>query len=130
MARIRILVADDHPIVFNGLRQILEPEYEIVGEVQDGGTLVAAAAELRPDVVVSDITMPVLDGIEAIRKIRAADMGVQFIVLTMHTDAAHLNAALRAGASAFVLKSSAGHELLTAIGEVLSGRTFVTPGLS
>ena len=125
----RVLLADDHAIVLEGLHRILEPDFEIVGEVADGRALVAATGELRPDIVVTDFSMPLLNGIEAARQIRRTDRNVRIVFLTMHPDVAYAVAALRAGGSAYVLKTSAGAELLTAIREARAGRIYVTPSI-
>ena len=110
MKRPRVLLADDHAIVIEGLRRVLEPGFEIVGEAADGRVLVAAAEKLRPDIIVADISMPLLNGIEAARQIRKIDRKVKIIFLTMHPDVTYAAEALRAGGSAYVLKSSAGAE--------------------
>ena len=130
MGRLRVLVADDQPIVMEGLRNILEPEFEIAGEARDGQALVAAARRTRPDVIVTDIAMPLLNGIEAVRRIKKADPNVRVVFLTMHADMVYATEALKAGGSAYVLKSSGGDELLTAIHEVLNGRKFVTTSIA
>ncbi len=127
MKRPRVLLADDHAIVIEGLRRVLEPGFEIVGEAADGRVLVAAAEKLRPDVIVADISMPLLNGIEAARQIRQIDRKVKIVFLTMHADVTYAAEALRAGGSAYVLKSSAGVRLVEAIREALSGRIFVSP---
>jgi DNA-binding NarL/FixJ family response regulator len=130
MGRIRVLVADDEPTIFNGIRQILEPACEIVGEVRDGLDLLAAAEQLRPDVIVADITMPRLGGIEAVRTIKKHTGGIAAVFLSMHTEPAYVTAAFKAGGSGYVLKSSAADELLPAIVEALKGRKFLTPALA
>jgi DNA-binding NarL/FixJ family response regulator len=122
-------LADDHAIVIEGLRRVLEPAFEIVGEVADGRALVAAAGMLRPDIIVTDISMPLVNGIEAVRQIRKINQTVKIIFLTMHPDANYAAEALDAGGSAYVLKSSAGDELLEAIREVLCGRIYVTQSI-
>ena len=127
MKRPRLLLGDDHAIILDGLRRILEPHFDIVGSVQDGRALVAAAQELHPDVVVADISMPLLNGIEAARQILKADPRVKIVFLTMHPDVTYATEAFRAGASGYVLKNSAASELVTAIQEVLKGRTYLTP---
>jgi DNA-binding NarL/FixJ family response regulator len=124
-----VLLADDHAIVLQGLRRVLEPEFEIVGEVADGRALVAAAERLRPDIIVTDISMPLLNGIEATRQIRKDNRKVKIVFLTMHPDVTYAAEALGAGGSAYVLKSSAGAELLEAIREALSGGIYVTPSI-
>ena len=127
MKKPRILLADDHKIVLEGLKSLLEPEFELVGTVEDGRALVAQAAKLRPDVIVADISMPGLNGIEAVRKIKKTDESVKVVFLTMHPDPTYAAGAFDAGASGFVLKHSASSELITAIKEAIRGRTYITP---
>ena len=127
--RRRVLLADEHAIVLEGLRRVLEPDFEIVGEVADGRALVTAAGLLRPDIIVIDISMPLLNGIEAARQIRKINRKVKIIFLTMHPDVIYAAEAFGEGESAYVLKSSAGAELLEAIREALSGGIYVTPSL-
>ena len=123
------MLADDHSIVIEGLRRVLEPPYKVVGTVADGGALVAAAAELNPDVIVADVSMPGLNGIEALRRIRHARPDVKVVFFTMHSDIVYAAEAFRAGGSAYVLKSSAGSEILAAIREVLAGRTYLATAM-
>jgi DNA-binding NarL/FixJ family response regulator len=125
-----VLLADDHAIVREGLRRVLEPEFEIVGEVSDGRALVAAAEVLQPNIIVVDISMPLLNGIEAVRQIRKTNSKVKIIFLTMHPDVTYAAEALCAGGSAYVLKSSAGAEILEAIRQALNGRIYVTPSVN
>ena len=127
MKRARILLADDHKIVAEGLHGLLEPEFEVVGIVEDGRALVAQAKALAPDVIVADITMPLLNGIEAILQLKKAEVAAKVVFLTMHQDATYAARAFEIGASGFVLKHSAPSELVTAIREALAGRTYVTP---
>ena len=127
MAKIKILIADDHPIVAEGLRRMLEPTFELVAIVENGHEMVAAAKELKPDAIVADISMPLLNGIDAVSQIRSAGIHAKIIFLTMHSEANYARRALAAGASAYVLKHSASSELLLAIHEALAGRNFVTP---
>jgi DNA-binding NarL/FixJ family response regulator len=127
MTRPRVLLADDHQIMTEGLRRLLEPEFELVGIVADGQAALAATLALRPDVVVLDITMPSLNGIDAARQLQAAGSPVKVVFLTMHCDAAYAARALDAGAVGFVLKHDAASELVTAIRQALQGRTYVTP---
>ena len=127
MKRARVLVADDHRILAEGLRSLLEPEFELVDIVEDGRTLVTRARELSPDVIVADITMPLLNGIEAVRQLKKADIPAKVVFLTMHQDVTYAAKAFELGASGFVLKHSAPSELVTAIREALAGRTYVTP---
>lgn len=127
MSKVRVLIADDHQIVAEGLRSLLEPEFELVGIVADGREALAAVQALRPDVVVLDITMPTLNGIEAAAQLRAAGCPARVIFLTMHREATYAARALDAGAAGFVLKHAAATELVTAIREAVQGRTYVTP---
>ncbi len=126
MAKIKILVADDHPIIVVGLRSLLEPTFEVVAIVQNGRELVVAAKKLNPDVIVVDISMPLLNGIDAVRQIRNAGIQAKIIFLTMHTETNYARRALAKGASGYVLKHSVSNELLFAIQQALAGRTFVT----
>jgi DNA-binding NarL/FixJ family response regulator len=127
MSKPRILIADDHQILAEGLRGLLEPEFDVVGVVADGRALVAAAKKQRPDVIVADVTMPRLNGIEAAAQLRDAGVEAKVVFLTMHHDVAYARRAMEAGAAGFVLKHSVASELLTAVREVLQGRTYVTP---
>jgi len=127
MRKIRVLLADDHKIVLEGLKSLLEPEFDLVGIVEDGKALVKAAKNLHPDVIVADISMPLLNGIEAVRQIRKVDPQIKIIFLTMHPDVSYATMAFDVGASGYVLKRSASRELVTAINEVMRGRTYVTP---
>ena len=127
MKKPRILLADDHKIVIEGLKNLLRDEFEIVGSVEDGRTLVEKASTLYPDVIVADISMPQLNGIEAARQIKKIDKNIKIVFLTMHPDATYAADAFEAGASGFVLKHSASAELIRAIHEAIKGRTYVTP---
>jgi len=127
---IRVLLADDHAVVLEGLRRILDrPGFQIVGAVRDGRDLVKAAADLGPDLVIADVSMPVLNGIDAARQILKSDRRTKIVFLSMHPDVTYAMEALNAGASGYVLKNEAGEELLRAIRGVLEGRTYVTPSL-
>jgi DNA-binding NarL/FixJ family response regulator len=130
MNRPRILMADDHRIVGEGLRSLLEPEFELVEIVEDGAQMVEAAMRLSPDVILADITMPRLNGLEALEQLRRANCKAKVVFLTMHKDATYAARALHAGASGFVLKHSASSELVMAIRESLMGRTYVTPAVA
>jgi DNA-binding NarL/FixJ family response regulator len=130
MKRPRVLLADDHKIVTEGLKGLLEPEFELVGIVEDGRALLAAAERLRPDVIVADISMPLLNGIDSVRQIKKANEAIKVVFLTMHPDVTYAVSAFEAGASGYVLKHSAPTELVTAIRSALNGRTFVTPLLA
>ena len=127
MSKTRVLLADDHKIVLEGLRGLLEPEFEVVGTVEDGRALMDAAEKLHPDVIVADISMPLLNGIEAVGQIKKTDPHIKVVFLTMHPDVTYAARAFEAGALGYVLKHSAPSELVTAIREALKGRTYVTP---
>jgi len=127
MKKPRVLLADDHKIMIEGLKDLLDGEFEIVGSVEDGRALVQQASTLHPDVIVADISMPQLNGIEAARQIKKTDKNIKIVFLTMHPDVTYAANAFEAGASGFVLKHSASSELITAIHEAIKGRTYVTP---
>jgi DNA-binding NarL/FixJ family response regulator len=130
MKRIRVLLADDHRIVAEGLKGLLESEFELVGMVEDGRALLAAAKELKPDVVITDITMPELNGIEAFEELKKVDPEVKVIFLTMHHSVAYARRALDAGALGYVLKHSASAELILAVRSAAMGKIFVTPAIA
>jgi len=130
MSRARVLLADDHRVVAEGLKSILAVEFDVAGVVEDGRAMIVAAKALRPDVIVSDITMPDLNGIEALEELKKHDPNVRVIFLTMHKDVAYARRALEAGACGFVLKHSAPEELTMAVRAALEGRTFITPLLA
>src|SRR5262249_51817351 len=119
-----------HRVVAEGLRSLLDPHFEVEGIVADGRELVAAAKTLDPDVVVVDISMPSLNGIDAARQLRAANSRAKVVFLTMHREVTYAARALEAGASGFVLKHSASSELVTAIHEALKGGTYITPQIA
>jgi DNA-binding NarL/FixJ family response regulator len=125
----RILIADDHPIFGEALSVYLGKKFTIIGMVVDGRALLAEAVRLRPDVIVTDVAMPVLNGLDAARRIRERIPNAKFVFLTMHDDANLAAAAVELGQVAFVLKNSGGLELLKAIEEVLHGRSYLTPKL-
>ena len=127
MRRPRVLLADDHALLLGAFETLLSGECDIVGQVADGRALVAAVEALNPDIVVLDISMPILNGLEAARQIKHKAPDVKLIFLTMNEDADLAAEAFRAGASAYLLKRSAASELLTAIREVTQGRSYVTP---
>ncbi len=130
MKAARILVADDHTLTLEGIRSVLEPHHEIIEAVSDGRSLVEAALRLKPDLIVLDITMPLLNGIDAAVQIKKSLPGVKLLFVTMHIGPAYLEAALDAGATGYVLKSAAREDLLLAVDKVLEGRIYLTPGLS
>jgi DNA-binding NarL/FixJ family response regulator len=125
--RPRVLLADDHMLVIEGLRRILEGECEVVGAVEDGRSLLKAAEKLKPDIVLLDISIPLLNGVEAARRLRKTVPAAKLIFVTMHADATYVTGAFRAGASGYVLKRCASMELVSAIREVLKGHTYITP---
>lgn len=127
MKKDRILLADDHRMLAEALKTMLEDHFEAVGIVEDGRALVAAAEKLKPDVIVADISMPLLNGIEAVKQIKKDQRDVKIVFLTMHPDVTYAASALEAGASGYVLKHSAPSELITAINSALEGRQYVTP---
>jgi DNA-binding NarL/FixJ family response regulator len=127
MNKPRIVIADDHQILADGLRGLLEPEFEVVAIVADGRELLAAARDHQPDVIVADITMPSLSGIEAAVQLRQAGVAAKVVFLTMHRDVAYARRAMEAGAFGFVLKHSAASELVTAVRLALRGQTYVSP---
>ena len=130
MTKPRVLLADDHRMMAEGLKSLLEEEFELAAIVEDGRAMVKAVRELRPDVVVADISMPLMNGIDALVQLKQEEPGVRVVFLTMHRDAAYARRALEAGAAGFVLKHSAPAELLLAVRAALQGRTFVSPDLA
>ncbi len=123
---ISVLLADDHAIVAEGLAALLKGSFSLLGVVNDGRALIAASNELHPDVIVTDISMPSLNGLDAIRQIKRSQPSAKFIVLTMHSDPEMAVQSFRAGASGYLLKTSPGEELLTAIREVAQGRVYLS----
>ncbi|HEX3743623.1 MAG TPA: response regulator transcription factor [Bryobacteraceae bacterium] len=129
MAKPRLLLADDHELLLDGLRRLLEVDFELVGAVDDGRQAVALFEQLRPDVLLLDIGMPGLNGMEATRQVRRAFPDARIIFVTMQTDRVYLEEAFRAGASGYVVKQAAARELIDAIRTVLRGRRYVSPRL-
>jgi DNA-binding NarL/FixJ family response regulator len=127
MARSRILLADDHAMLLDAFRALLEPEFDVVGTVTDGRALIAESLRLNPDVIVLDIAMPLLNGLDAGRQLKSDRRSVKLIYLTMNPEPGLAAEALRLGASGYVLKSSAAGELTQAIREALKGRSYITP---
>jgi DNA-binding NarL/FixJ family response regulator len=125
-----VLLADDHRMVAEGLKSLLSDELELVGVVEDGRAMIEAAEELRPDVIVADITMPNLNGFEALAQLRKSHPNIKVVFLTMHQNAGYARRALEAGASAFVVKHAAPEELVLAVHAALNGKTFITPSLT
>ena len=128
LRRNTVLVADDHPILRDGLTRLLEgSDFDVVAAVGDGDALIDTARRLRPDVIVTDVAMPGLSGLDALVRLKADQIESRVIILTMHNDAELATRAIRAGASGFLLKESAGEELLAAIRQALQGRVYLTP---
>ncbi len=130
MKKYRVLLADDHKIILEGLKNILEQEFELIGTVENGRDLVEKAIKLQPDVIVVDISMPLLNGIEAVRQIKRTNEQIKVIFLTMHLDVSYATMAFEIGASGYVLKNSASRELITAIHEAIKGRIYITPKIA
>jgi DNA-binding NarL/FixJ family response regulator len=128
--RPRVLLADDHRLVAEALKSLLAPDFDLVGVVEDGRALIEAARTLKPDVIVADVTMPHLNGIDALVRLRQGGDRVPVVFLTMHRDATFARRALDAGASGFVLKHSAPSELVLAIRAALQGKTYLTSQLA
>ena len=124
----RVLLADDHPLFLSGLRTLLESECQVVGTVSDGRALVEAAARLRPEVIILDISLPLLNGIDAALQIKKDQPETKLLFLTMHANPAYLKAALAAGACGYLLKTSVREELLDALRDVIRNRIHVSPG--
>jgi two-component system, NarL family, response regulator NreC len=127
MPRPRVLVADDHAIMVQGLGRLLEGEAEIVATASDGQQLVERARQHRPDIIVSDINMPGMSGLDAMRRLKTDGLRSKFIFLTLHTDSRLASEAMRAGASGYLLKHAAAEELIAAIHAVMEGHTYLTP---
>lgn len=127
LTRPRILLADDHPPVLDRVASLLKPSFDVVGTVSDGGTLVAEALRLQPDVIVLDITMPVLSGIEAAHKLHEAGSMSKLVFLTVHQDSAFVRECFTEGALGYVMKSRLVTDLIPAIKEALSNHHFVSP---
>lgn len=129
---IRILIADDHAVVREGLRTMLEPksDMELVGEAVDGQDVITQALQLRPDVILMDLVMPIKDGLQAIREILASLPETHILVLTSFSEEGRVIAAVRAGACGYMLKDSSPQELVSAIRDVFNGKMYLYPGMS
>jgi DNA-binding NarL/FixJ family response regulator len=126
----RVLIADDHSILLAGLRRLVEDTCEVVGTVEDGRALVTAAEQLKPDVIVLDISMPLLNGLDAARQLKKSVPDAKLIFLTMHASPTYATEALKIGASGYLLKQSAASELQQAIETVINGQTYLTPSIT
>jgi len=127
MSKPKVLLADDHAMVIAGLSRLIEPEFELAGTAENGRELLERFEELRPDIVVADISMPLLNGLEAVRQLKTSNSDAKVVILTMHADVSLATEAIQAGASGYLLKQSAAEELTTALREVLRGRAYITP---
>lgn len=127
MKRLRILLGDDHSLILKGIRGLVESHYEVVGSAEDGQALTEAALRLKPDLVVLDVSMPIMNGIDAGRAIKKALPSTRLVFLSMHANAVYLRKALEAGASGYVLKSGAAEELLAGIEQACRGKVYVSP---
>ena len=125
--RPRVILADDHAILREGLALLLASDVELVATVSNGNELLSAARRLLPDLIVADVTMPGLGGLDALRTLRSAGLDTRFVILTVHADASIAAEAIRAGASAYVVKEAAGEELVQAIRQAMAGRTYLSP---
>jgi DNA-binding NarL/FixJ family response regulator len=130
LTRLRVLLADDHEALIRRLVTLLEKDYEIVGAVGDGQALVEAATKLNPDIIICDISMPKMSGIEAVRHLKEAGSTAKIAFLTVHEDPDFVPACFAAGGLAYVVKSRMASDLLSAIRIVLTGHTFVSPVVS
>lgn len=132
MAKVRILLADDHTILRDGIRALLEdePDMQVVGEAEDGRTAVKLACQLNPDVVLMDIAMPLLNGLEATRQIRHDCPQVKVLILTMHENEEYIRQVLASGAMGYILKDAAARELLNAIHAVQRGEAVLSPAIT
>lgn len=125
----RVLLADDHPLLLKSAARILTPTCEVVGKVADGKSLFESGMKLQPDVIVTDISMPVLNGIEAVNKLKVAGCRSKIVFLTVHTDPEIVRHCLAIGALGYVLKSRMATDLVSAIQEAVAGRSFTSPPL-
>jgi DNA-binding NarL/FixJ family response regulator len=125
--RASVILADDHPMMLEGMGKLLAADFEVVGTATDGRALLEAAAALRPDLVIADLSMPEIDGIEATRRLRATVPGIRVLILSIHSEPSWVRAAFAAGACGYLTKSSAPEEIELAVREVLKGRFYVSP---
>lgn len=127
----RILIADDHTILRAGIRSLLdmEPDFQVVGEVDNGQDAVYQAGQLKPDLILSDLSMPKTNGTEAIERIKSRYPDIKILVLTVHKTEEHVHAALKAGADGYVLKDDTSNELISAINNIFTGKTYLSPSI-
>jgi DNA-binding NarL/FixJ family response regulator len=129
MTRPTILIADDHKMFAQGLAGLLEDEFDLVGSVENGQALIDAAMRLKPDLIIVDISMPVLNGLDAVRRLYQGHTSSKVVFLTMHADTRLLREAFQCGGVGYVLKQSAGEELLFALRQVMSGQNYISPSI-
>jgi len=130
--KIRILLADDHTLVRSGIRSLLEdePGLDVIGEAEDGRTAVSMASQLKPDVVIMDIAMPLLNGLEATRQIKIQCPDVKVLILSMHDNEEYIRQVLEAGAMGYILKDAAARELISAVQSVYRGEAVLSPAVT
>lgn len=128
--RPRVILADDHPMMLMGLLKLLEAGYEVVATVTDGRTLLAEAERLRPALVLTDVRMPGIDGIEVTRRLQVTVPRVRVVILSIHAEPSHVQAAFEAGAWGYLPKTSAPEEIVRALVEVLAGRLYISPAVA
>jgi DNA-binding NarL/FixJ family response regulator len=126
----RILIADDHLLVAEGIQKLLEPDVEVAGILSDGRSLIRAATEKHPDLIIVDISLPLLNGLDAARQIKQEDPDIKILMLTMHADKDFVVEAFRVGVAGYVLKQSLSNELQHAVNEVLKGHTYISPSVA
>lgn len=125
-----VLLADDHPLILEGLKKLLEPDFEMVGTVTNGRALLKAAEKLKPDLILADLSMPGIDGVEATRRLRATVPDSRVLILSIHTEPSWVRAAFDAGACGYLTKVSAGEEIRRAVHEILEDRFYVSPAVA
>lgn len=130
MTKPRVLIADDHSIILAGLQKLIEDSCEIVGMVEDGRALIEAADRLKPDLILLDISMPLLNGLDAVRQIKKSSLDCKILFLTMHASPTYATEALKVGGNGYLLKQSAATELPEAIKAVMKGQTYLTPAMT
>ncbi len=128
--RPRILIADDHLLVAEGIQKLLETDAEVVGILADGRSLIRAVTDTHPDLIIVDISLPLLNGLDAARQIKQLDPKIKILMLTMHADQAFVVEAFRVGVAGYVLKQSLSNELVHAVQEVLKGNTYISPSVA
>ena len=127
MPGVRVLLADDHPDMLDHLVKLLQRDFEVVGTVRNGRALVEAVAVTNPDLIISDVSMPILSGIEAVVQVKTTGSTAKIIFVTVHEDPDYISAALDAGVDGYIVKSRLAADLMTAIGKVLKGQCFISP---